>query len=116
MGYAGYKLCLPCITGKQLQFREWDTQTEITENKFGIKEPGENSKTLNPEIILVPILGFNAKKFRIGYGGGYYDRTFENSRALKVGVAYAVQEIKESFEEAHDIPLDMIITEKRIFK
>lgn len=116
LGYSGYKLCLPCIGDDGLVFREWGINTEMTTNKFGISEPNQKSEIRNPKYIIIPVLGFNAKKYRIGYGGGYYDRTLKNSDALKVGVAYAAQEVTEDFQEAHDVPLDMIITEEKIFK
>ena len=116
LGYIGCKLCLPCLDVSGLVFREWGIYTELTPNKFGILEPNQKSKIKNPEIIIVPTLGFNPAKFRIGYGGGYYDRTFVSSKALKVGVAFAAQLVTENFQEAHDIPLDLIITEESVYK
>ena len=117
LGYAGYKLCLPAIQENgTLLFREWNINTELTANKFGILEPTEGLENITPDIIILPILGFNFAKYRLGYGGGYYDRTIINlPNALKIGVAYAAQEVKDSFQQQHDVALDMIITEEKIF-
>jgi 5-formyltetrahydrofolate cyclo-ligase len=117
LGYAGYKLCLPAIQDNgTLAFREWTIDTELAPNKFGILEPQPNLQDVTPDIIIMPLLGFNAGKYRLGYGGGYYDRTIININALKVGVAYAAQEVKESFQQPHDVPLDLIITEKMVYR
>lgn len=116
LGYAGYKLSLPTITDENgLLFREWDIHTRMVKNRFGILEPHSDSLISEPEIVIIPLLGFNAWRFRLGYGGGYYDRTLENSKALKVGIAYAGQEVEENFQEDHDVQMDMVITEKKIF-
>lgn len=115
LGYAGYKLCLPVIQEDgSLIFREWNIYTELVQNKFGIFEPSPAGASVSPDIIIIPTLGFNKKKYRLGYGGGYYDRTLKYSKATRVAVAYAAQELKEDFQEQHDVPLDMVITEKNV--
>lgn len=71
--------------------------------------------TLIPEIIFVPIVAFDKKCFRIGYGGGFYDRYLKNKNILKIGIAFEFQ--KEMFHvEHHDVQLDYIFTEKKIYK
>jgi 5-formyltetrahydrofolate cyclo-ligase len=118
LGYAGYKLCLPAIQdGGTLAFREWNIYTELAPNKFGIPEPKEGLEDITPDIIIMPMLGFNKAKYRLGYGGGYYDRTIINyPQALKVGVAYAAQEIAEDFQQPHDVALNLIITENMVYR
>lgn len=81
---------------------------------FDIMEP--KSKTIiSPskiDLMLVPLLAYNDKMYRIGYGGGFYDRYLSKYHAKKIGLAYRFQHIHESFEKAHDIALDGIINEK----
>ncbi len=88
-------------------------------NDFGIAEPDPGqSKVIDPkdlEVIIVPLLAFDEKKQRLGYGGGYYDRYLKNTDAIKIGVAYEIQKTEEHFKEEHDVPMDMIITEKSIY-
>ncbi len=85
-------------------------------NRYGIREPDPRyAKKIAREdidLILVPCLAFNPERYRLGYGGGYYDRYLKDCHALKIGIAYSLQECREDFREEHDIPLDLIITEK----
>jgi len=72
-----------------------------------------------PDVLLVPMLAFDRQGYRLGYGGGFYDRTLEKLRAFKkvwaVGVAYAAQEVDAVPRGAHDAPLDYVMTEQEIF-
>lgn len=78
-------------------------------------QPKYKKNVLMPEIIIVPLIGFNEKCFRIGYGKGYYDRYLKNKKIIKIGVAFHLQK-SEFHVEPHDIPLDYIFTEKRIYR
>ena len=85
--------------------------------KFGIKEPYKGNK-INPndlEVIMVPLVGFDEKKNRLGHGWGYYDRFLKESKALKIGLAFEIQKIDEILIDDYDISLDMIVTEKKIY-
>ena len=94
-----------------LQFRK--IPELIFENK--IIQPKFKKNTLVPEIIIIPLIGFNEKCFRVGYGGGFYDKYLKNKKILKIGVAFEFQKV--NFEnEKYDIPLDYIFTEKRIYR
>ena len=85
----------------------------IFENK--IIQPKFKKNTLIPELIIIPLIAFNKKCFRIGYGGGFYDKYLKNKKILKIGVAFEFQKV--NFENAkYDIPLDYIFTEKRIYR
>jgi 5-formyltetrahydrofolate cyclo-ligase len=70
-------------------------------------------------VLLVPLMAFDRQGFRLGYGGGFYDRTLEKLRAKKkviaIGVAYAAQEIEQVPHDAHDQPLDFVMTERGVF-
>jgi 5-formyltetrahydrofolate cyclo-ligase len=106
------EVCLSVIVGDKLEFRKWEG--ELVKNKFGIPEPkGELQK---PDIIIVPCLAFNKEKYRLGYGGGFYDRTLPNfPDALKIGVAYAEQEL-DFTAEPHDVKLDLIVTDVEMIR
>ena len=94
-----------------LQFRK--IPELIFENK--IIQPKFKKNTLVPEIIIIPLIAFNEKCFRIGYGGGFYDKYLKNKKILKIGVAFEFQKV--NFENTkYDIPLDYIFTEKRIYR
>jgi 5-formyltetrahydrofolate cyclo-ligase len=113
--YLGAKLCLPTIVDGGMVFKEVGIDTKLITNKYGILEPEDSSMTYEPSTIIIPILAFNPAKYRLGYGGGYYDKYLSQHKATKIGVAYDAQKTLESFEEPFDIKLDMIITEKSVY-
>ena len=112
---------LPVIENdsKKLLFAKCDIQSELIKNNFGIFEP-KNKEFVDIEdidIALIPCVAFNDKLFRLGMGGGYYDRTFsKKSSTMLIGMAYSFQYENESFEEKHDIKMDYVITQKGILK
>ncbi len=112
--------CLPVVDEKDapLLFREWHKGQPLTQGTLGVKEPAAEAETCNPRIILVPLLAFDPAGYRLGYGGGYYDRTIAALRSadpsnppLTIGVAYDFQEVDALPIEPHDIRLDGILTE-----
>jgi 5-formyltetrahydrofolate cyclo-ligase len=114
----GARMCLPAVVKKHeaLEFRAWEPGKELFRGAFGIEEPDEDAAVLIPDMVLVPLLAFNAKGFRLGYGGGYYDRTLAELRAknehmVAVGLGYEAQGIARMPVERHDEKLDWIITE-----
>lgn len=108
---------LPFITPKKtLLFREWEVGAPLTRHAFGMEEPLEEAAIITPALVLVPLLAFDGAGYRLGYGGGYYDRTMLQLRQSKapplfVGVAYSSQEIDEVPTNAEDQMLDGILTE-----
>ncbi|HEY2418591.1 MAG TPA: 5-formyltetrahydrofolate cyclo-ligase, partial [Steroidobacteraceae bacterium] len=85
---------------------------------FGIPEPRTDWPRAEPSVLLVPLLAFDAEGYRLGYGGGYYDRTLAHLRAhhsvTAVGVAFAGQEVPRIPREPNDQRLDMLVTEQGI--
>ena len=81
----------------------------MAKGTFNIDVPDTRSRVLIPNILLVPTLGFNQKNFRLGYGGGYYDRTLVQIDAFTIGLCFEHGRSSEIVEEQHDIPLDLII-------
>jgi 5-formyltetrahydrofolate cyclo-ligase len=100
--------------GHPLTFRAWTPETPLIDGKFGTRWPAEGDEVV-PEVLIVPLVGFDRAGNRLGYGGGFYDRTLEALRAVRptvaVGYAYAAQELDELPLEPTDQPLDAIVTE-----
>ena len=112
---------LPVIENdlKTLSFAKYDIQSKLLKNHFGIFEPKEKEfvDIKDIDIVLIPCVAFNDKLFRLGMGGGFYDRTFsKKSSTILIGVAYSFQYESESFQEEHDIKMDYVITQKGVLK
>lgn len=111
-------VCLPVVLGDDLplELRLWEQGTPLYEAGFGTLAPSELAPQVEPDVILMPLLGFDSRGTRLGYGGGYYDRTLEKlrKRPRLVGLAFAAQELEIVPREAHDMPLDMVITEQGV--
>ncbi len=114
----GVVTALPAMQGaeKPLAFRTWRDGEALTDAAMGVREPA-GGETVTPDILAVPLLAFDRKGNRLGYGGGYYDRTLSALRAagdvLAVGVAYDEQETDSVPVDDRDEPLDMIVTDRR---
>jgi 5-formyltetrahydrofolate cyclo-ligase len=110
-------LAFPRVAAKDepLVFHRWMPGQNLQRGAYGIPEPARDWPLAYPKILLVPLLAFDANGHRLGYGGGYYDRTLDflraNSTVRAIGVAYAGQEVAELPREEHDHPLDAVITE-----
>ena len=110
---AGHALALPCVAGRAmpLQFRLWREGNPTELSRHGVPEPRHDAPEAVPDAILIPLLAFDGRGFRLGYGGGYYDHTLAQLRAagtvLAIGVGYAGQEIAALPHEAHDQRLDL---------
>jgi hypothetical protein len=111
---AGAKAALPVATEKQrpLEFRAWRPGTVLVKGRWNIPIPAEPS-LVEPTVLLVPLLGYDRAGYRLGYGGGYYDRTLArmNPRPLTIGVGYELGRLETIHPQPHDIPLDAIVTE-----
>jgi len=117
----GARLALPTINarGKSLIFRSFRPGDRLTLGMLGIPEPSPAAAEVVPDIMLVPLAAFDASGHRIGYGAGYYDYTFAHLRRSRdiigIGLAFAAQEIDGVPALSHDVPLDYVLTEKRVF-
>lgn len=113
----GWRTALPVVVarGRPLLFRAWEPGEPTVAGPWSIPVPLATAPELEPDVLLVPMLAFDRQGFRLGYGGGFYDRTLAVLRAMKpvvaVGVAYAAQEVAELPRGPHDEPLDWILTE-----
>ena len=109
-------VCVPVIiaNGQPLKFREWSPGCRMEMGAFGAEIPAEGA-WIEPEVLIVPLVGFDARGYRLGYGGGFYDRTLEGLRAkrptLAVGFAFDAQEMPEVPIDQFDQRLDAMVTE-----
>ena len=117
----GKILCLPIIENNEeiLIFKRYSTGDELKKGKFGVKEP-VNSQTYLPDIIFVPCLAFDENGFRLGYGGGYYDKCIANFFSIKhkfisIGLAYEEQKVNNVVHDNLDQKLNYILTEKQLY-
>lgn len=112
----GHRLALPVMQGKgkPLVFRAWAPGDEMGKAAWGIAEPLPSKPALDPDIVLVPLLAFDAHGYRLGYGGGFYDRSLEGLRAKKpvtaVGIAYDELRIDAVPHLDYDEQLDWVLT------
>lgn len=117
------RCALPIIVAKNqhLAFKEWDMEEALQDGTFGTREPSPDLLYVMPDIILVPCLAFDEKGYRLGYGGGYYDRTLEIYREkghefTAIGVAFDGQKSDHVPVAKYDQPLDIIVTEKKVYR
>lgn len=102
-----------------LRFRRWHPRAALAEGLLGTRHP-EGGDWLRPAVVIVPCLAFDREGFRLGYGGGFYDRTLEALRAegpvLAIGLAYTAQEMEAVPREPTDERLDLIVTEAGVIR
>lgn len=112
----GHALCLPVMQGKgkPLTFRQWTAGDALGQATWGIAEPLPDKPVLEPDVVLVPLLAFDARGYRLGYGGGFYDRTLEGLRKVKpvvaIGIAYDELEVDAVPHQGYDQRLDWVLT------
>jgi 5-formyltetrahydrofolate cyclo-ligase len=119
----GYRCCLPVTAGrgKPLVFRHWTRGLALVPGGFGTSVPPPDAAIAVPDLLIVPLLAFDRGGHRLGYGGGFYDRTLEALRErahphVAVGVAYAGQEVLTVPCHDGDQRLDWIVTEREAFR
>jgi 5-formyltetrahydrofolate cyclo-ligase len=111
----GWTTCLPIVIalGEPLIFRRWMPGQPTVPGTWDIPQPTDDAELVEPDVLLVPMMAFDRHGFRLGYGGGFYDRTLEKLRAnVAVGVAYSMQEVDSVVHGSHDQALDYVLTEK----
>ena len=117
---AGATLALPVVAGKgqPLIMRAWSFGEPLASGVWGIREAGSDAPEVFPDILIVPLLAFDRRGHRIGYGAGYFDMTIAALRARKpvvaAGIAFAAQEIAEVPTTPRDARLDLVLTEREV--
>jgi 5-formyltetrahydrofolate cyclo-ligase len=110
----GCHIAFPRVAAKSqpLDFHRIPDGEVMAKGAYGIHEPLDHWPRATPGLLLVPLLAFDATGHRLGYGGGFYDRTLEKLRIRAVGIAYAGQQVDFLPNGAHDYPLDAVLTEQ----
>ena len=111
---AGRELCLPVVIERDapMIFRRWSPGEPLELDEAGVPAPFPLAEVVDPDLIVTPLLAFDERGGRLGQGGGYYDRTFAaRPDALRVGFAFAGQEVNELPAETHDVRLHGVLTE-----
>ena len=114
-------ICLPKIDYQtnEINFFKYSTGTKLIKNKYNILEPEITNEIIFPKLVLVPLLAFDESGFRLGYGGGFYDKYFsfqEEKEIIKVGLGFSFQNVYKIPIEGHDQKLDWILTESYLYK
>ncbi len=122
---SGARFCLPVVIKKNtpLIFRSYDVGDKLVSEAFGTSSPSADKPEVIPDIMIVPLLAFDKEKFRLGYGGGFYDRTIEKistekkikNDILTIGLAWDGQKIDKVPIGPFDKSLNFILTEKQIY-
>jgi 5-formyltetrahydrofolate cyclo-ligase len=110
----GYRIAYPRMVarGQPLEFHLVPDGEVLRRGSHGVHEPQGHWPSVMPHLLLVPLLAFDRNGHRLGYGGGFYDRTLSAYRIRAIGLAYAAQEMENLPTEAHDIALDGVLTER----
>ncbi|HEX4985985.1 MAG TPA: 5-formyltetrahydrofolate cyclo-ligase [Burkholderiales bacterium] len=114
----GTRAALPAVAQKRhpLQFREWWPGAGMATDACGLPVP-DGTEVVHPDALLIPALGFDEQGYRLGYGGGYFDRTLALCRPqpLKIGVAFELSRMASIHPQCHDVPMDFIVTEVGVY-
>lgn len=117
----GTPLCLPVVAGPglPLRFRSWNLGEPLAPGAFGVMVPDQGEEIV-PNVLIVPLLAYDDACTRLGYGGGFYDRTIgalrENGEVTALGFAYRAQKLRNLPVEPWDVPLDAVVTEGGIVR
>lgn len=114
-----FEVALPVVLGKglPLEFRPWTRDMEMVSGVYDIPYPARGA-AVRPEILIIPMVGFDAAGYRLGYGGGFYDRTVAalSPKPLCVGTSFELARLDTIHPLPHDIPMDYVATEKGLFQ
>jgi len=111
----GVTICLPIVEQKAapLVFRRWTPEMRMLRGDWNIPVPPPEADRLTPDITMAPLVGWDAQGYRLGYGGGYFDRTLAalDPRPFTIGIGFQSARLTTIFPQPHDIPIDTIVTE-----
>jgi 5,10-methenyltetrahydrofolate synthetase len=113
----GWRAAMPVVdaVAAPMRFRPWTPACAMTADRYGIPIP-QGGPAITPDIVLLPLVAFDSQGFRLGYGGGYFDRTLASlvPRPLAIGIGFELARVEDIRPQAHDIPLDAVVTEAGI--
>jgi 5-formyltetrahydrofolate cyclo-ligase len=104
------KVCVPLVTSQGMIFVAIESLIETKVNSMGILEPINTTACAEPELMIIPMLAFNQRAFRLGYGKAYYDGYLKGYSGFKLGLCFDFNEEVELMEEEHDVACDLILT------
>ncbi|MBQ0752543.1 MAG: 5-formyltetrahydrofolate cyclo-ligase [Roseovarius sp.] len=111
----GVLIALPSVEVKAapLVFRRWTPETQMVRGDWNIPVPPPEAEQVTPDITLAPMIGWTTECYRLGYGGGYFDRTLAalDPRPVSIGIALSAAQIGTIYPQPHDIPLDLVVTD-----
>jgi 5-formyltetrahydrofolate cyclo-ligase len=113
----GGTLALPFLADRAapMEFRQWTIGAALENAAFGFAQPSADASATSPDVIFVPLVGFDRAMHRLGQGAGHYDRAFPAfPRAVRIGLAWSVQEVNALPVDAWDVTLDFILTEREL--
>ena len=115
----GIRCALPVLVADNspLAFRSWSPGQPLVRGVWNILSPDESADTVVPDILVAPMVGFDRARFRLGYGGGYYDRTLAAMphKPKTIGIGYSLAGLQTIFPQPHDVPMDIVVTENGAF-
>lgn len=111
----GKRVFLPRVEGNDIVAVRYAEGAELSKSAFGTLEPCGQAFAGGIDVVIVPLLALNRRGFRLGYGGGFYDRYLRSSAAVKAGICYDFQLTDEFSEDPWDEPLDLAVTEKGVY-
>ncbi|HEY3638097.1 MAG TPA: 5-formyltetrahydrofolate cyclo-ligase [Rhizomicrobium sp.] len=113
----GGRVALPVVLGrgKPLEFRCWTENAEMEQGVWNIPHPAQGPAVM-PAVLVIPLVGFDAAGFRLGYGAGYYDMTLaaHSERPLAVGIGFEFSCLPTIYPQSHDLPMDVIVTDQGV--
>ena len=114
---AGKCVALPCVgeKGEMTAVRHHPGERMVC-NRYGIPEPADRVLAPKPDVVIVPGLAFDTAGCRVGFGGGYYDRYLKQTGAVRIGVCFDTQIVEQIKTDAHDVPMDIVVTQKRVIE
>ena len=116
MQASGRSIALPLVETRAapLVFRLWTSETRMERGHWNIPVPPRDAPEVMPDVVLAPLMGWDSEGYRLGYGGGYFDRTLAalSPRPFSIGVGLAAAKLPTIYPQPHDIPMDVILTER----
>jgi len=115
-GSSQRRAVLPAVLERDcpLVFREWTASTPMETDRLGIPHPAVGAEVV-PDVVLVPLNAFDGEGFRLGYGGGYFDRTLALHKMVAVGVGFELGRVGTVYPQSHDLPMDWLVTEAGVW-